>query len=226
MTGRDELHFDWSENSDQFTMSAVQAKIEEVIASVDRKLHEIRREARNRFLRFLILNALIWPMLAFIGLQVSEANQSTHSKMYLATSGTQTMNANQLIKVVGDQDRTVFWLKALSGDTYTDNATRSGLDVISYIPENTSPKLLDKWDLVIKTYRDQRAFRSAVHPFSGFGSTIVESLGAITVSYNTTSPNRVVVSFRDRPQIVTMRYPDFQSGTRLIRDAKSLEPIS
>ena len=224
MVALGKTHFDWSESSDQFKMPSVQAKMDEVIDS-GRELRQIKHKAHNRFLRFLIVNALIWPMLAFVGLRMSEANQGVHSKADLATSGAQALTVNQLIKVIGDQNRIVFWLKALSGDSYTENSTRQGVDVISYLPENTNPKLLDKWDLVIKTYRDKRAFDSTVHPYSGIRPTIVETLGAITVSYDATTPNRAVVSFRDRPQIVTIRYPDFQSRATLIQDAQSLEPI-
>jgi hypothetical protein len=186
---------------------------------------DLRRESRNRFLRFLLLNIVIWPILVYVGLQFSESHSPKVAKT-LAVSGAQSMNADQLIATVKSQGRPVFWLNRLSGDTYSENSAVSGVDIISYLPEGTKLSTPGQLDLVIETYRDSNLFNIQLHPLSGTADTTVENVGGVTVTYNPASPDHSVVTFKDRPQIVAISYPGFQSVSTLVMDAQNLAPIN
>lgn len=184
-----------------------------------------RRANRNRFLRFLLINALIWPLLAFVALQVFESHSPAVSKSLLKISGAQAMTADELTSIVSGQGRPIFWLGRLSGDTYSENSTVRGVDVITYLPENATPQFANQLDLVVKTYRDTNIFNVRLHPLSGTADTTVENVGGVTVTYNPASPDHSVVTFKDRPQVITMTYPGFQSISTLVMDAQNLAPI-
>lgn len=185
----------------------------------------LRRDNRNRFLRFVLLNILIWPVLVYIGLQFSESH-SPHVLKTLAVSGAQAMTADQLIATVNSQGRPVFWLNRISGDSYSENSAVSGVDVVSYLPEGTKLSTPGQLDLVIKTYRDSNLFNVQLHPLSGTADTTVENVGGVTVTYNPASPDHSVVTFKDRPQIVSITYPGFQTISTLVMDAQNLAPIN
>lgn len=186
---------------------------------------ELRRGGRNRFLRFVLLNILIWPIVVYVGLQFSESH-SPHVLKTLAVSGAQSMTADQLIATVKSQGRPVFWLNRLSGDTYSENSAVSGVDVITYLPEGADLKAPGQLDLIIKTYRDANIFNVQLHPLSGTADTTVENVGGVTVIYNPASPDHSVVKFKDRPQVVAITYPGFQTVSTLVMDAQNLAPIN
>lgn len=182
---------------------------------------ETRRESRNRYLRFLLLNLLVWPIIVFVALQVSQ----THNPKALEILGGQSMTANQLIATVHSRGRAVFWLNRLSGDTYSENSSVKGVDIVSYLPEGANVQAPRQLDLVIKTYQNSSIFNSQLHPLQGTADTTVESAGGITVVYNPVSPDHSVVTFKNWPQVVAMTYPSFQSLSTLVMDAQNLALI-
>jgi len=184
-----------------------------------------RRTRRMRFLGFLLLNILIWPVVVYVGLQISASHSPQIIQTMMKKSGAQSMTADQLIATVSAQNRPVFWLSRLSGDMYSDNTTVNGVDVISYLPHGANPAYLNQLDLVIKTYRDANVYNMQLHPLAGGSGTVVENVGNISVTYSPASPDHSIVTFKDRPQIVAIDYPSFQGLSTLVMDAQNLEPI-
>ena len=135
------------------------------------------------------------------------------------------MSADELTSIVKGQDRPIFWFGRLSGDTYAENSTVSGVDVITYLPENETPQSARQLDLVIKSYRDSKVFNVQLRPLSGTADTTVENVGGVTVTYNPASPDHSVVTFKDRPQVVALTYPGFQTISTLVMDAQNLDSI-
>lgn len=215
----------WSVSSSRLGRSSFQVEMDEAIAAVDQRIRADRRQARNRFLRFVLANLLIWPVIAFIGFQVMDSHKPEVSKTLLKTSGAQSMSADELTSIVREQERPIFWLGRLSGDTYSENSTVSGVDVITYLPENVTPQTARQLDLVIKTYRDSRIFNVQLHPLSGTADSTVENVGGVTVTYNPASPDHSVITFKNRPQVVAITYPSFQTISTLVMDAQNLDSI-
>ncbi len=215
----------WSDTSTRLGRSSFQVEMEEAIAAADQRIRADRRQARNHFLRFVLVNLLIWPIVAFIGFQVMDSHKPEVSEALLKTSGAQSMTADELISVVRGQERPIFWLGRLSGDTYAENSTVSGVDVISYLPEHATPQTARQLDLIIKTYRNSNIFNAHLRPLSGTPDTTVEIVGGVTVTYRPASPNHSVVTFKDRPQVVTLTYPAFQTVSTLVMDAQNLDSI-
>jgi hypothetical protein len=100
-----------------------------------------------------------------------------------------------------------------------------GVDIISYRPEGSPSQNWAQSDLVIKTYRDSASYNAQLRSLEASAPFTVETLNGINVSYNPSSPDHVVIFFKNRPQVVAIHYPNIQSISRLIRDAQSLEPI-
>jgi hypothetical protein len=199
--------------------------MDEAIEAVDQRIRVDRRRARNHFLRFVLANLVVWPVIAFIGFQVMDSHKPAVSKALLKTSGAQSMSADELTSIVRAQERPIFWLGRLFGDTYAENSTVSGVDVITYLPENETPQSARQLDLVIKSYRDSKVFNVQLRPLSGTADTTVENVGGVTVTYNPASPDHSVVTFKDRPQVVALTYPGFQTISTLVMDAQNLDSI-
>lgn len=215
----------WSDSPTRLGRSSFQVEMDEAIAAVGQKIRTDRRHARNRFLLFVLANIVIWPIVMYIGFQITQSHSPSVSKTLLATSGAKAMNAGSLIATVVSQGRPVFWLNRLSGDTYSENSATPGVDVISYLPENATPQFQSQLDLVIKTYKDSNVYNVQLRPLSGTADTTVENVGGVTVTYNPASPDHSVITFKSRPQVVAMTYPGFQSVSTLVMDAQNLEPI-
>lgn len=196
----------------------------EIMSSKNVNGENSRRNARFRYLRFLLLNILIWPILVYVGLQLSESHSPKVLKS-LAVSGAQSMNADQLVATTKALERPVFWLNRLSGDTYAENSSISGVDVITYLPEGTNLQTPGPLDLVVKTYRDANTYNVHLHRLSGAADTTVENVGGVSVIYNPASPDHSIIKFKDRPQIVTISYPSYQTVSTLVMDAQNLEPV-
>lgn len=185
-----------------------------------------RRGQRRSFLGFLLLNVLIWPVIVYVGLQISAAHSPAVTKSLMKSSGVQAMSADQLVATVKGQGRPVFWLGRLSGDKYSQNTTVSGVDLISYLPDNANPMYLNQLDLVIKTYKDLNVYNTQLHQLFAGSGTVVENAGRVTVTFRPTSPDHSVVTFKDRPEVVAIDYPGFQNISTLVNDAQNLAPIS
>lgn len=225
MTTYDASQDYWSDNPTRLGRSSFQVEMDEAIAAVGQRIRTDRRHARNRFLGFILANLLVWPMVMYIGFQISHSHSPSVSKTLLVTSGAAAMNAEGLIAAVVVQGRPVFWLNHLSGDTYSENSATPGVDVISYLPENATPQFANQLDLVINTYKDSNVYKEQLRPLSATADTTVENVGGVTVTYNPASPDHSVISFKSRPQIVAITYPEFQSVSTLVTDAQNLEPI-
>lgn len=188
-------------------------------------LYSDSRSRRLRFLGFVLANTLFWPVAVFVGLQISASHSPQIVQDLMKTSGVQRMTAEQLIATVTSQGRPVFWLNRLSGDMYSDNTSVNGIDVISYLPSDANPAHLNQLDLVVKTYKDANVYSMQLHPLAGGSGTVVENVGNVSVTYNPASPDHSVITFKDRPEIVSIDYPAFRDVSTLVMDAQNLQLV-
>lgn len=184
-----------------------------------------RRSRRLRFLGFVLANTLFWPVVVFVGLQISASHSPQVVQDLMKTSGVQRMTADQLIATVTSQGRPVYWLNRMTGDMYSDNTSVNGIDVISYLPMDANPIHLNQLDLVVKTFKDANVYSMQLRPLAGGSGTVVENVGNVSVTYSPASPNHSVVTFKDRPQIVSIDYPSFQDVSTLVMDAQNLQLV-
>jgi hypothetical protein len=82
----------WSVSSTRLGRSSFQVEIEEAITSAGQRIRSDRRHARNRFLRFILANLLIWPVIAFIGFQVIDSHKPAVSSKPPVPSQCRQMN--------------------------------------------------------------------------------------------------------------------------------------
>lgn len=188
-------------------------------------LYSDHRARRMRFLGFVLVNTLFWPVVVYVALQISASHSPQIVQDLMKTSGVQSMTADQLVATVTSQGRPVFWLNRLSGDMYSDNTSVNGIDVISYLPSDANPAHLNQLDLVVKTYKDSNVYNMQLHPLAGGSGTVVENVGNVSVTYSPTSPDHSIITFKDRPQIVSIDYPAFQDVSTLVMDAQNLQLV-
>lgn len=203
-------------------LSEIVSLEEETLSEV---LYSDRRSRRMRFLGFVLVNTLLWPVVVYVGLQISASHSPQIVQDLMKTSGVQTMTAEQLIATVTSQSRPVFWLNRMTGDMYSDNTSVNGIDVISYVPSDANPAHLNQLDLVVKTYKDSTVYNMQLHPLAGGSDTVVENIGNVSVTYSPASPDHSVITFKDRPQIVSIDYPAFRDVSTLLLDAQNLQLI-
>lgn len=183
------------------------------------------REGHPGFLWFLAVNIVVAPLLAYAGLQIVESHAPSVSNAIMMSSGIQSLTAAELVDYVRLGHGTAYWLDAAAGDKYTIDSSHNGVNLISYLPAGATPSGPNHATLNIKTYRDITVYNSQLRPLSSSeNAQVVTPYGAI-VQYNASSPNHMIVSFRDRPEIVAVDYPSVQTPTSFIQDADRLIPI-
>jgi CheY-like chemotaxis protein len=178
--------------------------------------------------RFLIIAAVIlgtFIVSAILGLQLSNSHApAAHS--VVAASGTRPMSATGLIQNVPTKNGKVYWLNVKQGDTYSVNSVVPGVDQITYLPKGSNISKLNQFDVVIGTYRDISTYNAQPHPFLGANGRTVTLSNGSTLSYNQMSPDRAVVSFPNKSELVVLNYPTTQTLPTLIKDAQNLVPIA
>ncbi len=178
------------------------------------------------FGRLLLIGSIIGSLFIFTGLQVAQSHAPATVNQVAVSSGVQSMSAAELVQTIKAENRTVYWLNARQGDSYTNSSSANGIDQIFYSPVGTRASDLNNFDVNVSTYRDVATYDSQPHPFLGAnGRTITLSSGA-TVTYNTASPNQAVVQFSNHPEVVVLNYPATQTVPTIINDAETLVPIS
>jgi hypothetical protein len=220
VTTLDASHDYWS-NRDEVLPANSRVQAYEVLNT-----REAGDASRNRFLHFLLLNVALWPILIFVGLQVSASHSPGAVKSLIASTGVQSMTADQLVATVNHQGRPVFWLNRISGDAYSYTTAISGVDIISYRPEGAVARNLDQSDLIITTHRDSFIYDAQLRPLDASAPLTVETLSGLKVTYNPSAPDHSVVYFDNQQQVVTIQYPENQKISTLINDAQNLVPIS
>lgn len=178
------------------------------------------------FGRLLLIGSIVGSLFIFTGLQVAQSHAPATVNRVAVSSGVQSMSAAELVQTIKAENRTVYWLKAKQGDSYTNSSSANGIDQIFYQPVGTHASDLNQFDVNVGTYRDFSTYDAQPHPFLGVnGRTITLPSGA-TVTYNTASPNQAVVQFSNTPEVVVLNYPGTQTVPTIINDAESLVPIN
>lgn len=176
--------------------------------------------------RLLLIGSIIGSLFIFTGLQVAQSHAPATVNQVAVSSGVQSMSAAELVQTIKAENRTVYWLNAKQGDSYTNSSSANGIDQIFYRPAGTRASDLNQFDVNVGTYRDYSTYDAQPHPFLGAnGRTITLPSGA-TVTYNTASPNQAVVQFRDKQEVVVINYPGTQTVPTIINDSESLVPIN
>jgi hypothetical protein len=110
--------------------------------------------------------------------------------------------------------------------SYTNNALTDGVDQITYRPEGSDISNLRLFHVIIGTYRDYSNYEAQPHTFMGTNSGTLSLNNGATLTYDQASPDRIVIAFSDRPEIVVLNYPMAQALPTLITDAQNLVPIA
>lgn len=177
----------------------------------------------KRVLIGAILATLIVTL--FIGLIVANSQAPAVTNQVPAASGVQTMSATELIQGVKAGNKTVYWLNAKPGDSYSYDNLTNGVDQISYRPEGSDISNLNQFDVKIGTYQDISTYDAQPHTsLGGRGVSVILNNGS-TLAYNAKTRDRAVVTFPDRPEVVVLNYPAAQTLPTLIGDAQKLVAI-
>ncbi len=90
-------------------------------------------------------------------------SHSPGTEPIVAFSHAQTMSATELIQSVKAGFRTVYWLNAKHGDSYSNNGSTSLVYQISYLSVGSDTANLKQFDMMIRTYRNFDTFDEKLH---------------------------------------------------------------
>lgn len=194
--------------------------------SLDHPLYVEEETRPFGFGRLLLIGSIIGSLFIFTGLQVAQSHAPATVNQVAVSSGVQSMSAAELVQTIKAENRTVYWLNAKQGDSYTNSSSANGIDQIFYSPVGTRASDLNHFDVNVGTYRDVATYDSQPHPFLGANGRAITLSSGATVTYNTASPNQAVVQFSNHPEVVVLNYPATQTVPTIINDAETLVPIS
>jgi len=183
------------------------------------------RESHPGFLWFVLANIFITPLLVYAGFQIVNSHPPTVLNALMISSGSQTISAADLVTLVRSEHKLAYWISPVAGDSYSNNSTEEGVNSVSYMPSGMRPKDLSQVSLTIKTYKDIAVYNKQLQPLAGPNETVITTANGTNVEYDEGLPNRMIVSFPRKPEIVVVQYPTTQNVTILMRDAANLTPI-
>ncbi len=193
---------------------------------------EFGEQERSGFLGFydshrlsllvLVTVILLSPIAVYTGIQLGDSHPPQILKPLVTTSGVKTMSASELIASITNEKRTVYWLGPITGDKYSDNIAETGIDQISYIPENSVQSDSSQYDLRVTTYGNLQIYSAQTHPaVVGSEKSVTNTFGT-KIQYDPALPNYTMIKFASKPEIVVIEYSAFQSESTLIDTAQTL----
>lgn len=174
------------------------------------------------FFWFLALDAALSIALVVGGYQLFlTSSPLAESNEHLGQS---MVSSGALTSVAAKENMDAFWFGPVSGYKYTINDQEPGIVYIFYLPA-TSKTLDDKGFLYrVKTYQSLEVWKTHTHPFLAKVNTTTISVNKnISIKVNKLSMKRVIVSFKDKPEIVTIVYPKPQTLESIITNVESLK---
>jgi len=180
-------------------------------------------KSHPHFKWFLGLDAVLSVLLVFGGLQFAASSPSTSS--LLKTCGVTPLSVAELTNYVKDENKPVYWLGPMPGNTYTINNTQPDTRLITYLPACLVPSKENNLSLTVETYNNLASYMAHMRPLTGAISERLVTAKGATVEFDKVSMNREIVTFKDRPEIVVINYPTRQTAQAMMKDADSLKLI-
>lgn len=146
----------------------------------------------------------------------------------LQKSGVTEMSSEGIVSHITSEGHVaVYWIGPITGDTYTHNSLTRKKEIIAYLNKDLSIGDMDSDDpyLTISTYQDLATYQANLHPIDSNSLTSVDIKGG-TVTFDSLSPTVETITFKGKPQIVTINYYKSQSSQVLIKNAEALRPIA
>lgn len=151
---------------------------------------------------------------------------STSDLHQLQNVGASVLTSGELTRHVNDENVDAYWLGPIPGYEYTMSHSKLGIAELFYWRKGSFDIRSKEFLYKVKTYKNQRAWDSNVHPLlTTANSTTIRIGNKISVMINKFSMKRVIVRFAGLPEIVTMSYPLPQSLQSITKNVESLKPI-
>ncbi len=193
---------------------------------------EFGEQERSGFLGFydshrlsllvLLTVIVLSPLAVYVGIQIGDSHPPQILKPLMTTTGVKTMSASELVASIAKEKRTVYWLGPITGDKYSDNIAKTGIDQISYLPENSVQSDSSQYDLRVTTYGNLAIYNAQTHPtVVGSEKSVTNNFGT-KVQYDPALPNYTIIQFASKPEIVVIEYSAFQSESTLVDTAQTL----
>lgn len=177
------------------------------------------------FILFLLANLLLAPALAYVGVQLVASHPPLVTNAIMMSSGVKTMTSTDLVSFAKLEHINAYWLSSVPGDKYTVNNAQNGIASISFIPTGAGQSTSNQAAMTIKTYADSAFYGSQLRPLSSASTMNTVTQNGVTVQYDSTAPNHMVVTFSNSPEIVAVDYPTVQTPASFMHDAQSLTRI-
>lgn len=181
-------------------------------------------KSHPHFLRYIAVDAVVSIALILTGFHFFVSNTALATED-LINSGITVMSVDELIKDVKAGNANVYWLGPIPGYTYTDDDLQFGTNFITYLPPHSDPNNINQLKLTVKTYRNMAVYKGLLHPLMGSNARKIVDANGTSVEFNEAAPEREIVIFKGKPEIVVIRYPTWQPATTLMKNAENLRLI-
>lgn len=187
----------------------------------------LRREAgiflrysrsRPRFGLHLAIDAILSIVIVLAAFQFFTFISNRESADSLKISGAIAMSGGQLVSFLHHEKLSAYWVGPETDTKYTLIATTPGEVTITYFPKNADIAQLGSGSLVVQTHRrvsasDTEAYAQDV---SGLGSFLLnQGSEGNAIHYNPATPTRVILTFKDKFEAVTIIDPTPQASLTL-----------
>jgi len=180
-------------------------------------------KSRPHFQRYIAIDAVISVAIILAGFALMSSTLS--STKASGDVGLQRMSADDLLHNIQTEKRNVYWLGPIQGDTYSDYDIQPGINVITYLPPDADPSDINQPELSVKTYKNIATYNGQVHPLLGSNARRIVNTNGTSVEFNEVTLDREIVIFKDKPEVIVIRYPTWQPATILMDNAEKLTLI-
>jgi hypothetical protein len=140
-------------------------------------------------------------------------------------SGAVAMSADQLTKLIKQENLTAYWLGPISGSKYSLVTTHTGKIIITYLSNGDGIANLHQSNMVIATVNDKANTSALITDNQELNNANDLVVTGNIFSYNKDNLDHMTVQFRAEKTRVMIFYPGPRSLLSLETDAEGLELI-
>ena len=176
---------------------------------------------------YLLADAVVTVALAAIVLPTLMPGSQAVAETRLAqNSGLVAMRATEIASHVREGGVPVYWLGPISGSLYAPNWQTPHVKTVTYLPNGQSDISALGTPLVrVVTFSSIQAYQANNPLYADDTSKGIDSHGN-TYFYDAQFMNSEKIVFKDRPEVIEIDYPSWQSASTMAENADKLILLS
>ena len=182
------------------------------------------RRTHRHFFAFLTVDAILSVGLVTTGLHFFGPEAwASHENFMLTHPGVIPAPVDKFLDYATREKETSFWLGAVPSNLYTYQPNISGEEIVSYYVQKLNLPKGNVPTISVTTYRNPLVYEENSHRLLDTNTTQAKLSNGETVVFDTNSLKNEVITFNNRPTIVTIEYSKTHSLRQLMTDAANLK---